>query len=337
MKNKDLFKRVIIKIFSIILVSLSVASMYSFESKALSIYTDEYYYIASALDTNQVLDVANGSHRNGANIQLYRRNGTDAQLFKIVRSQEEGYYYIVNKGSDKVLDVAGGRTESGTNVQLYEQNFTQAQQWQFYLKDETSESVYIVSRCGKFLDACGGRSENGTNIWIYDGNNTMAQEFILIPYVNTTYQTFTLEFDDIDSWRSQIEEVQWNITSGGEWITNPSGYTYYSGRIITGINVLAWKTIEVPIQQYGPGNSYEWVEINLPYVVQYKLHTHNDEVRMWIDFSNINFWQQCECGYRDEWTWEIPWPDLTSNTDTQTTESVINSIRPQQYVMYTVY
>lgn len=310
--------------------------VFPISAEAQTISLGEYYYIASALNTDQVLDVRNGSHRDGANIQLYQKNGTDAQLFKIIKSADEGYYYIINKGSEKALDVQGGGTESGTNVQLYTQNGTQAQKWKLYSAYESDENVSIMAYCGKFLDVKGGCSDNGTNIWIYDGNNTLAQAFKLIPYVNTVYETVTLDFDDFESWQREIEEAQCRVTFGGHYAVNPSGNTYYTGKIITDMTVTSWKSIDVKIPLAGPGNSYKYETINFPSEIRFKLHTHSNDTKMWFDVTRLRFWQQCECGYRDEWEWEVPWPDLTENTDTQTTKSIIDSIKPFHQVLYTI-
>lgn len=244
-------------------------------------------------------------------------------MFKIVRSSEAGYYNIVNKGSGKVLDVENGGVASGTNVQLYETNGTVAQQWKIFLKDSTSEKIYIVAHCGKFLDVSGGSSSNGTNIWIYDENRTVSQEFILIPYINTTYKTIEIDFNDINSWINEIERVQRDLTYGGSWYMSPSENMYYNGNIITDMKVLSWKTIKVDVPLSGPGNPTKRENIDLPCKIRYKLHTHNDTVKMWFNFTSCNFYQQCECGYRDEWTWKMPWPDLTETTDVQTTDSVL--------------
>lgn len=336
MKSKHLVKRMTKRMLLILLAVIFLFPLPNICVEALTIDPSDYYYIASAIDTNQVVDVSGGSHHNGANIQLYKKNGTDAQLFKIVRSSEDGYYNIINKGSEKALDVEGGGTESGTNVQLYEQNGTQAQQWQLFLKNESCENIYIVARCGKFLDACGGESKNGTNIWIYDGNYTLAQEFILIPYINTTYETVTIEFSDLDSWKEEMMNMYCRLSLGGNYAVNPSGNTYYTGKIVTDMNVLSWKTINIKVPLSGPGNPYKWEEISLPCEIQYKLHTHNNEVKMWFNVSSFVFYQQCECGYRDEWRCDVPWPDLTPNTDTQTTDSVIRAIKPQHKVLYNV-
>ena len=304
------------------------------EANALTIELGDYYYIASAADNNQVLDVKNGSHKNGANIQLHKMNGTDAQLFKFVKSDEKGYYYIINKGSGKAIDVAGGNTQSGTNVQLYEKNKTQAQKWKFYMAYNSDVNVSIRAYCGKFMDACGGETKNGTNIWIYDGNNTIAQAFTLIPYINTSYETVELDFDDLDSWKEELENAQRRVVAGGSMVTNPSGNSYYNGKIITDILVESTQSVRVKTPVAGPGNAYKWENIELPKKLRFKLHSHNTKVNTYFDFTALRFWQQCECGYRDEWTWEVPWPDLTDQTDTQTTQKVIEAIKPKQNVLY---
>lgn len=325
------------KIKKVVAISfVFLLSILATQASALTIERGDYYYIASALDTNQVLDVSNGSQKDGANIQLYQKNGTDAQLFKF-ESSEDGYVLIINKGSGKVLDVEGGLTESETNVQLWTQNNTQAQQWKFYYAYGSDENVSIMARCGKFLDVSGGNTENGTNIWIYDGNNTKAQAFKLIPYINTTYQTVTLNFDDIDSWKQEMETAQRNVTFGGHYGVNPSGNGYYDGKIITGVQVLEWKSIDVKAHLIGPGEYYRTETIKLPKKIQYKLHTHNNQVKMWFTVSNLNFWQQCECGYRDEWKWEVPLPDfMLKSSDAQTTQKVIDAISPKHFVICNV-
>lgn len=303
------------------------------KANALTISLNEYYYIASALDNNMVVDVSGGSSQDGTNIQLYRKNGTDAQLFQIVRSEVDGYYYIVNKGSGKVLDVAGGETASQTNVQLYTKNGTQAQHWKLYMAYNSSENVSFMARCGKFLDVSGGNTENGTNIWIYDGNNTKAQAFKLIPYVNTTYVTKTLNFDSFETWKSELENAQRSVTSFGTIRANPSGNTYYTGNVIAGIEVLETRTIKIKFPLPGPGDPYRWETVQLPSKIRFKLHKHSDNLGVFFNGTTLHFWQQCECGYRDEWSWDFPWPDLTETTDTQTTQSVIKAL-PRQQVLY---
>ena len=135
---------------------------------------DGTYTIISAKNTNYVLDVSGGSTSNGANIQIYVGNKTEAQNFKLTYSN--GYYKIVNQKSGKVLDVAGGKKTSGTNVQQYVDNGTDAQKWS--IQDAGNGYYYIVSKLsGMYLDIQGGTVKNGGNIQVYVSNKTEAQKF----------------------------------------------------------------------------------------------------------------------------------------------------------------
>ena len=295
----------------------------------------DYYYIASALDPNMVLDVKNGSSKDNANIQLYKKNATNAQLFRFVKSNQEGYHYFINKGSGKAVDVQGGATASGTNVQQYTRNNTQAQRWKLQCIPGSSEKVTIQAQCGKYLDVCNAETKNGTNIWIYDGNGTKAQQFVLIPYVSRTYKTVTLDFHDIQSWMDAISKAQRSVCAAGSLRLNPSGNSYYTGQIIIGAEVLEYKRLTVKVPAMGPG-AYKTETIDFPSKIRYKLHSHKDQVKCWFTVSELQFWQSCECGYHDEWAWEVPWPDLTKDTDTQTTSKVIDSIQPVWRTLYNV-
>lgn len=186
----DLIKRIVTFALALLLLS-PLFPRFATKADAVRTYCGQAYYFASVIDENAVLDVANGSHENSTNIQIYHSNETDAQVFALEKSEVEGYVYIVHIASGKVLDVAGGRTESGTNVQLYEKNGSDAQLWKPYLAYGSEESLSFKSKCGKFLDISGGETTDGTNIWVYDGNNSPAQAFKLIPvdmymYISTS-------------------------------------------------------------------------------------------------------------------------------------------------------
>lgn len=141
-----------------------------------------YYMIGSALNYTTVLDVAGGSSSNGANVQVYTANGTNAQKW-YVAYVGEGYYTIKHAGTGEVLDVKGASTEKGTNVQQYQLNNTYAQHWSFV---DAGDGLYnIVSRLASnmVLDVCSGKSANGTNVQIYNkssNNNNNAQKFRLV-------------------------------------------------------------------------------------------------------------------------------------------------------------
>lgn len=86
------------------------------------------------------LDVNAGNGQNGANIQTYGENGTDAQKFKL-QKQSDGSYAILTKvsGTKRGLDVDGYKTEDGTNVHQYEFVKQNNQKWILEKQGKKSE------------------------------------------------------------------------------------------------------------------------------------------------------------------------------------------------------
>lgn len=145
--------------------------------------SDGYYEISSAVGNDMVLDVANGSFSNQANVQIYEKNDTNAQKFHIVWNGD-GYVITVGR-SDYALDAKNGGTTSGTNVWLYEQNGTKAQIWIAEIADRGGV-VFINSLSGLALDVQGQGAVSGTNVQLYEKNGTVAQRWRLsattVPY-----------------------------------------------------------------------------------------------------------------------------------------------------------
>lgn len=143
------------------------------------------YVIVSALNGNKVLDVTGGSRNNGAQVQLYAFNNTNAQKWR-VSHDEKGYVVITNLGSGKVLDIAGAREANGTKIQQYQSNNTLAQKW--IAKKTSDGKIQLVSALDgtMTLDIAGAKTNNGTKVQLYKGNNSNAQKFVfksLNPYV----------------------------------------------------------------------------------------------------------------------------------------------------------
>jgi predicted nucleic acid-binding Zn ribbon protein len=86
------------------------------------------YYRIEGRQSGKVLDVANQSTSNGANVQIYSYWGGQNQQWR-VESVGSGYYRITGRQSGKVLDAAG--TGDGANVQIYSYGGGQNQQWSF--------------------------------------------------------------------------------------------------------------------------------------------------------------------------------------------------------------
>ena len=140
-----------------------------------NVLTDGTYVISSALNSNYVLDVYGGYTTNGANIQLYTNNGTDAQAFKVTHDSQ-GYVTFTNFKSGKVLEVVGNIARNNLNVQQNTLNGLSSQKWVVQKKG----SVYtIVSAMNPnyVLDLSGAWVTNGRNIGLYQNNGTKAQQW----------------------------------------------------------------------------------------------------------------------------------------------------------------
>ena len=110
---------------------------------------DDYYYIVSNSNKNYVLDVTAANANNGANVQLYERNNSKAQQWKLERNGG-GTYTVVSRLSSKdkklVLDVSGASTDNGANVQIYQYNNTKSQKWNIGRSQYLVANVKVASK-----------------------------------------------------------------------------------------------------------------------------------------------------------------------------------------------
>ena len=151
------------------------------ESDDLKLYdvdiSDGVYTISSIGNGAMVLDISNGSISNGANIQLYTSNSTEAQRFYI-HSVGNGEYILISAKSGKVLGAAGGSTEVGANIQQYPYNGAAYQRWKIK-QDHDGNYVFQSVSTDMVMDIRNGSYQNGTVIQQYTWNGTTAQKFQL--------------------------------------------------------------------------------------------------------------------------------------------------------------
>lgn len=142
---------------------------------------DGVYEINSVKNSNYTLDVNSASTRNGANVQLYLRNGTQAQAFR-VSHDSQGFVTFTNINSGKVIDLDGAITKNGRNIHQYASNGTRAQKW---IVQQSGSGYSIVSAIDTSfaLDIRNGTVYSGSNIQLYKSNNTAAQQWTFNKYV----------------------------------------------------------------------------------------------------------------------------------------------------------
>mgnify|MGYP005759527933 CR=1 FL=1 len=205
---------------------------------------DGVYTIQSSLNTSRVLDIANGSTANGANVWIYTANSTNAQKFSIT-AVSDGYYKIQSVNSGKVLDVANGSSLAGANVQQYTWNGSDAQLWRFI--DAGNGEYYIQSKLGTALDVSGGVSAAGTNVQVYTLNNTTSQKWKL----NTnTQELYSIEgrtsvtvkqMVDFYNKKSPISYPETKLAAGGAATIEEFAEIFYEEAAKEGIKAeVAW-------------------------------------------------------------------------------------------------
>lgn len=140
-----------------------------------NVLADGTYVISTALSSNYVLDVYGGYTWNKANVQLFAKNGTDAQAFKVTHDSQ-GYVTFTNVNSGKVLEVAGSRAGNNANVQQYSLDGSRAQKW---VVQKYGSGYTIISALDPnfLLDLSGALVMNGRNIGLYQNNGSKAQQW----------------------------------------------------------------------------------------------------------------------------------------------------------------
>lgn len=155
------------------------------------------WVISSAWDAKYVIDLGNGSTNNGAAIQIYTNNNSQAQAWKLMKvknAREEmdalaqqykntlsdGTYYVSSsKNTGFVLDVSNGSKNNLANIQLYQHNGTVAQAWTIK-HDSKGYVTFINVGSNKAIDVYGNKAKNYGNVDQYTPNDSLGQKWIVM-------------------------------------------------------------------------------------------------------------------------------------------------------------
>lgn len=193
---------------------------------------DGAYVIHSNQDRDLVFDILNGERRQKADVQLYEKNGTPAQVF-LLKQGTDGFYVITNAKSRHVLDVVSGSKMNFAKIDQYGSNGTLAQKWIISDPENTGIVSLISAVSSKAVDVFGMILSKGAVIQQYDYNRSGAQQFVL---AKTDYD-HSLDIEPIDYSFSnyypspvQIAQSQIGINIGTKYWTSYFGTRFISGR-----------------------------------------------------------------------------------------------------------
>ncbi|AKT40334.1 RICIN domain-containing protein [Chondromyces crocatus] len=135
-------------------------------------------YVLRSVATGNCLDVPSSSMADGAGIQSWSCNGTNAQRFRLTATSG-GYYKIENVNSNKALDIRDASTAENARLQQWGYGGGNNQQFRFVARGNSEFSIH-ARHTDMTLDLYWGNAANGTPIVQY-------------PYINGNNQRWTLD------------------------------------------------------------------------------------------------------------------------------------------------
>nr|WP_140494140.1 RICIN domain-containing protein [Bifidobacterium sp. UTBIF-78] len=153
----------------------TAAQGYLLASAGVNVYEDKTVTIASAKNTDVVIDVPSASTENFTALQLYKKNGSDAQSFRFIKAGN-GTYEIRNVNSGKSIDVYNGMIGNGAVVQQYQSNGTPAQHW-LVRNAGNGVATLINAKSNKALDVPSGNAVSGEALQVYTQIGTAGQQW----------------------------------------------------------------------------------------------------------------------------------------------------------------
>lgn len=164
--------------FQLTTPNFSKAQQYIFST--VSTIPQGHLRVGSLVNSNIVFDIPGASKENGAPLNLFSWNDTDAQKYDF---QEVGnaIYQIWNIHSGKVIDLPAANTSNGVNLQQFDANGTCSQHWAIREFASGQYSFYSSCAADSAMDIPGAAAINSQRIQLFSGNGTNAQRWWLSP------------------------------------------------------------------------------------------------------------------------------------------------------------
>lgn len=161
------------------------------------------YNLVASYDNSIALDVSDASKNAGTNVQIWTRNGTAAQAFKITKISNINSVLAYNKGSDfyarisyngSYLQVSGVETENGQSMDVQTNRTLNAndtkQIWHFIRQNDGSYKIQNAFSGSWALDVQGGSAGNGVKVrmWYNDSGHACQRWYLMYSPGDAAYR-----------------------------------------------------------------------------------------------------------------------------------------------------
>lgn len=140
---------------------------------------DGVYEVRSALPSTLALDIAHGSKKNGANVQIWRCNNTPAQRWKVSHNYQ-GFVEITGVLSDKSLSVQTKDQAIGARIHMWDSNKDTSQRWIVIRQSDGTFEIRSALQERYALDVKSAVDVPGASVRMWNPNNTPAQRWWFI-------------------------------------------------------------------------------------------------------------------------------------------------------------
>ncbi len=203
------------------------------------------YYIVPEANSNYAIDVTGGgAAKSGTLLQLWGRNGTDAQVFHIERKDGD-WYTITHKRTGYVINLKDGRTFNDARLWLWPFDGTDACYFRF---GAIGSSYVIQNRVGtkRIIDLDNARCFDGSVVHLWDTHFNLSSRWKLIPVSSNSFgssQTSAACFPRYTGTSNSITAAlsSLNINSSFSYrsqIAAANGISNYSGAAYQNTNLL---------------------------------------------------------------------------------------------------
>lgn len=136
----------------------------------------DFCSVICAGNRSETLDIAGSSMSDKADIQIWHKNDTGAQRFKVIRNSDETWtFYVMSSG----MAITADGTERGSRVCQSEFCASDTQKWNLQNYDDGTVAFLNVAS-GLALDVSGGLLIDGSSVQIWEANDTAAQKFLIV-------------------------------------------------------------------------------------------------------------------------------------------------------------